>query len=201
MTFSTFKPSRNVPVFSVQWNPNTGNTTSVFGEISADLFADDGNSYIVLLSNHNDFSSIEIPPVDACLDNGSIGNIDNCVMQTPIQMRMARLKKPHILSAPKATTGEGYGPYIIKDFTRVVSDGSIKTIKMAHVLSAWKGGATFKENRRSNLTSCWGGMAEPFDPDSEAMGTYQDEPYGVFVRPLEIANGSDGVLPKIGDFF
>jgi hypothetical protein len=185
--------------FKVQWNST--DTTSVFGEISADLVADDGNSYIVLLSNHNDFGSIEVPPVDACLDNGSIDNIDNCVMQTPIQMRMARLKEPHILSAPKDTTGEGYGPYIIKDFTRVDSEGSTKTIKMAHVLSAWKGGATFKGNMYSSHTSCWGGVAVPFGPVQEAMGTYQDEPYGVFVRPLEIANGSDGTLPKIGDFF
>jgi hypothetical protein len=186
-----------VGIFTAPWFPNS--PESVFGEISATRVTIDNVEYLMLLSNHNSFFDVDNnngPCLAIEQSTGKIilGDVDNCVVSTPIQIRLAKLDAPHLWSAPVASTGIGYGPYIIDDFNQVNAEGEIL---IAHVLSAWMGGKTLENNWISSTSTCWGGYPEA-DPFSERMGEYQDEPYGVFVRQLQMRN--DGLPPRLSDF-
>jgi hypothetical protein len=163
---------QEIPVgkFTAPWFPNS--PESIFGEISATRVTIDNVEYLMLLSNHNSFDDLDESLGDPfkCIAGNSFNYVDNCVVSTPIQIRLARLDAPHLWSAPVASTGIGYGPYIIDDFTQVNAEGEIL---IAHVLSAWMGGNTLESNRLSSTSTCWSGFNDN-SPLSDVMGNYQD---------------------------
>lgn len=191
--------------FVAYWNPSK--PTTAFGELSVEKITVGATTYLVMLSNHNSFANVLDEGAESCLENGALHNVDNCLMDTPIQMRMTRLGEPETWRGPKSTASDGYGPYFIRDYSRFISsDDPINdplnvTLKMAHVLSSWKGGSTMKNNQLAEATTCWGGASTNANPDGDVAGKYQDEPYGVFVRPLELDDGSGGHRPRLDEFF
>ncbi|MCP4679384.1 MAG: ThuA domain-containing protein [Deltaproteobacteria bacterium] len=153
-----------------------------FGEFSVKKVYKGDTPHLIMLSNHNvSIGGCEI-------------DLSDCAVGDYVQFRTATLAIPENWSSPEDTAADGYGPYFIDGF--VFSNSDSGEIDAYHLISTWKGGKTFPNNHSLAQEDCYNlDLSELTDySGDDDMGFYQDEPYGVFSRPLLLKSGTPPTL-------